>query len=143
MQLPFLRLAPAFAALALAACGGQEPAGGSAVQTAQANPGARLYMQNCIACHQRNGEGVPGVQPALAGTPVTIGDPAELAAWVMYNTRPASLPAGQYRGVMPQFAYLKDTELAELLTYVRTSFGNSASPVTPDLIAKVRAEHAK
>lgn len=142
MQHPILRLAPVLAAFALAACGGGN-GGGSPALTAQSSPGARLYLQNCIACHQRNGEGVPGVQPALAGTPVAIGDPADMAAWVMFGKRPASLPAGQFRGVMPQFAYLSDTDLAQLLTYVRTSFGNTATPVTPDLIAKVRAEHAK
>lgn len=145
MQHPILRLAPVLAAaslsLALAACGGGTA--GDGAPPVQASPGARLYMQHCIACHQRNGEGVPGVQPALAGTPVTIGDPAELAAWVMYNQRPATLPAGKYRGVMPQFAYLSDTDLAALLTHVRTNFGNSASPVTPDQIAQVRAARAQ
>lgn len=142
MQNRTLRPAPVLVALALllGACGD----GGTPGRTAaQLSPGERLYMTNCIACHQRNGEGVPGVQPPLAGTPVTLGDPAELAAWVMYGRRPAALPAGQYRGVMPQFAYLADADLATLLTYVRTSFGNAASPVTPDLIAKVRAEHAR
>lgn len=137
-----LRAAPVLAALTLllGACGGDGAPGRSA---AQLGPGERLYLANCIACHQRNGEGVPGVQPPLAGTPVVIGDPAEMAAWVMYGKRPASLPAGQYRGVMPQFAYLSDADLATLLTHVRASFGNSASPVSPDLIAKVRAEHSK
>lgn len=146
MQTSILRLAPVLAAsslaFALAACGGGSD-GAAPASTAPASPGARLYVMNCIACHQRNGEGVPGVQPSLVGTPVTIGDPVELAAWVMYGKRPATLPAGQYRGVMPQFAYLSDTDLAALLTHVRTSFGNSASPVTPDLIAQVRAAHAK
>lgn len=146
MQHSILRLAPVLAALALAACGGSDGGGTPAARsapTAQAGPGTRLYVQYCIACHGRNGEGVRGVQPALAGTAVTIGDPVELAAWVMYNQRPATLPRGQYRGVMPQFAYLSDADLATLLTHVRTSFGNAASPVTPDLIAKVRAARAQ
>jgi mono/diheme cytochrome c family protein len=142
MQHPFLRLAPVLACAWLVGCGGGEPA--PATTTAQpVSPGARLYLQNCIACHQRNGEGVRGVQPALAGTALTIGDPEPLLAWVMYGVRPETLPKGQYRGVMPQFAYLSDADLAELTTYVRTSFGNSASSVGPDLVAKVRAAHAK
>jgi mono/diheme cytochrome c family protein len=141
MQHPFLRLAPVLASAWLAGCGGDRPASGP---TAQAlSPGARLYMQNCIACHQRDGEGVPGVQPALAGTPVTLGDPEQLLAWVMYGVRPETLPKGEYRGVMPQFAYLSDADLATLATHVRTSFGNSASAVGPDLVASVRAAHAK
>lgn len=106
------------------------------------SPGARLYMLNCIACHGRNGEGVKGVQPALAGTPVVVGDPEAMLAWVMYGVRPATLPKGQYAGVMPQFGFLSNEDLATLTTHVRTSFGNSASPITPDLVAKVRAAHA-
>jgi mono/diheme cytochrome c family protein len=143
MQHPFLRLAPVLAAAWLAGCGGGSPSPTTASSTPSASPGARLYLQNCIACHQRNGEGVPGVQPALAGTAVTIGDPEVLLAWIMYGVRPETLPKGQYRGVMPQYAYLSDTDLATLTTYVRTNFGNSASAVGPDLVAKVRAAHAK
>lgn len=141
MQHPFVRLAPVLACAWLAGCGGGEPAPGTTAQTL--SPGARLYLQNCVACHQRSGQGVPGVQPALTGTAVTIGDPEALLAWVMYGVRPENLPKGAYRGVMPQFAYLSDADLAELMTYVRTSFGNSASAVGPELVAKVRAAHAK
>jgi mono/diheme cytochrome c family protein len=130
-----------FACAWLAGCGGGEPPTGTAATPP--SPGARLYIQNCVACHQRNGEGVPGVQPSLAGTALTIGDPEPLLAWVMYGVRPETLPKGQYRGVMPQYAYLSDADLAELMTYVRTSFGNSASAVGPDLVAKVRAAHAR
>jgi mono/diheme cytochrome c family protein len=145
MPIPSLRLVPVLAATAwLAACGGGTPGTTSTASSAPpASPGARLYVQNCIACHQRNGEGVPGVQPALAGTPVTIGDPEPLLAWVMFGVRPESLPKGEYRGVMPQYAYLSDADLAALITHVRSSFGNSASAVGPDLVAKVRAAHAK
>ena len=117
---------------ALAACDGSRPDG---------SPGARLYASNCLACHQANGEGVPGVQPPLAGTPVPAGDAAALLGWVMFGERPAALPKGQYSGVMPQFGYLSDADLAALLTYVRSSFGNRAAPVTPAMVAEVRAAH--
>jgi mono/diheme cytochrome c family protein len=143
MQHRFLRLAPVLvAATWLAGCGG-DGAPPATTATAPPSPGARLYLQNCVACHQRNGEGVRGVQPSLAGTVVTIGDPEALLAWLMYGVRPETLPKGQYRGVMPQFAYLSDADLAALTTYIRTSFGNSASAVGPDLVQKVRAAHAK
>jgi mono/diheme cytochrome c family protein len=123
-------------AAALAACG--PPAGAPA---ALPGPGQRLYTNNCLACHQRNGEGVPGVQPPLAGTPVPNGDVAVLLAWVMYGERPTALPRGQYSGLMPQFGYLSDDDLAALLTYVRSSFGNHASPVTAAMVAAARAAH--
>jgi len=119
-------------AIALAGCGGgSEPT----------SPGARLYSNNCLACHQRGGDGVPGVQPPLHGTPVPVGDPGELLRWVMYGERPSTLPRGAYAGVMPQFGYLSDADLATLLSYVRSSFGNTAPPVTPAMVAAVRAAH--
>jgi mono/diheme cytochrome c family protein len=139
MQPTFLRLAPVLFAGVLAACGG----GAGSTASTPPSPGARLYLMNCIACHGKNGEGVKGVQPPLAGTPVAIGDPEQMLAWVMYGQRPDVLPKGQYAGVMPQFAYLSNEDLALLTTYVRSSFGNSASPITPDVVAKVRAAHAK
>jgi mono/diheme cytochrome c family protein len=121
------------AVLALAACG--------AAPAPPKSPGARLYAANCLACHQANGEGVAGVQPPLAGTPVPLGDPEVLIAWVLFGERPASLPRGQYSGVMPQFGHLADADVALLLTYVRSSFGNQAAPVTADMVAAVRARH--
>jgi mono/diheme cytochrome c family protein len=147
MPIPSPRLVPAvlLVCAALAACGGSG-SGGTGASTAAStppSPGARLYLQNCIACHGKNGEGVRGVQPALAGTVVTTGDPEQMLAWVMYGVRPDTLPKGLYSGVMPQFAYLSNDDLATLVTYVRTSFGNSASAVGPDVVAKVRAAHGK
>ena len=104
-----------------------------------ADHGARLYVTYCMACHQEHGEGVAGMQPPLAGTPVPNGDPAVLAAWVMSGVRPSVLPRGRYANVMPQFGFLSDADLAALLTYVRTSFGNHAGAVSPEFIAGVRA----
>jgi hypothetical protein len=106
-----------------------------------ATVGQRLYVANCLACHQSQGEGIRGVQPPLAGTPVPTGEPAPLLAWVMFGIRPNALPQGMYSGMMPQFGYLSDTQLAELLTYVRSSFGNHAPAVTPDMVATARRVH--
>ncbi len=106
-----------------------------------ATVGRRLYVANCVACHQSRGEGIRGVQPPLAGTPVPVGEPEPLLAWVMFGIQPNSLPQGLYSGMMPQFGYLDDTQLAELLTYVRSSFGNHASAVTPEMVATARRVH--
>jgi mono/diheme cytochrome c family protein len=127
--------AAALAAWVLVACGsGGTPA-------SPPSPGSRLYAGNCLACHQKDGTGVPGVQPPLVGTPVPVGDPRELLGWVLFGERPASLPRGAYSGVMPQFGYLSDDDLATLLTYIRSSFGNQASAITPAMVAEARAAH--
>jgi mono/diheme cytochrome c family protein len=106
-------------------------------------PGAVAYRKNCISCHLPQGQGIAGVQPPLAQTPVPIGDPQALLGWVMFGQRPAALPAGQYSGQMPQFQYLSDQELADLLTYVRHSFGNQASEITVDQVKAARQAHSQ
>ena len=126
---------------ALGALGGCGPRGAAPPQ-APPSPGARLYVTTCSACHQLRGEGVGGVQPPLAGTPVAVGDPDELMRWVMFGIRPAALPKGPYAGIMPQFGYLSDEQLATLLTWVRSSFGNHARAITPAMVATVRAAHS-
>lgn len=132
-------LLPPIACVAVALLPGCGPAGTGPTQTVA--PGARLYMANCLACHQADGSGVRGLQPPLAGTPVAVGDPRQLLAWVMYGARPAALPRGAYSGVMPQFSYLSDGDLAALLSYVRTSFGNQSGPVSAAMVAEARAAH--
>lgn len=139
MKIPTLTLLLAVAAAALAGCapggtGGQ--AGGH-----PATPAEQLYARTCAACHRPDGSGIEGVQPPLAGTPVTVGEPGELLGWVLYGRRPAALPRGAYAGIMPQFSYLSDEDLATLLTHVRTSFGNHAAPVTAAMVAAARAAH--
>ena len=114
---------------------GTTPGAGGA---ADAQPdGARLYAGNCIACHQQDGRGIPGVYPALAGSPVVAGDPVALAAWIVRGQRPATLPAGRYTTVMPQFVWLRPDAAAALLTYLRRSFGNQAAAVDAAALAPV------
>jgi len=54
--------------------------------------GARLYDVNCAACHQQDGRGIPGVYPTMAGSPLVLGDPKDLALWVLKGRRTASMP---------------------------------------------------
>ena len=110
---------------------------------AGADAGARLYALNCQSCHGAEGAGVRGMQPPLAGTPVPNGAPEVLLGWVMYGERPAALPRGVYAGVMPQFAFLTDADLAALLTHVRSSFGNHAGPISADAVAAARRAHPR
>jgi mono/diheme cytochrome c family protein len=113
------------------------PAGGGA-PAAPADRGAALYMQNCLPCHRENGQGVPTVYPSLAGSAAVIGDPIELAQWILSQKRPATIPAGRYSTQMLLFGWMKDDDAAALLTYIRSSFGNSAPPVDAAAIARSR-----
>jgi alcohol dehydrogenase (quinone), cytochrome c subunit len=100
--------------------------------------GGALYAQNCVPCHHENGEGVPKVFPSLSGSAAVLGDPIELAQWVLSQKRPASIPAGRYPTQMLLFGWMNDSDAAAVLTYIRTHFGNSAPAVDAATIAKAR-----
>jgi mono/diheme cytochrome c family protein len=120
-----------FAATATAAAMGAGDA-----QPSAADVGARLYNGNCVPCHQQTGMGISGVYPSLAGSPVVLGDPAQLALWVVKGQRPVSMPAGRYPTQMLQFGWMKPADAAALFSYVRSNFGNSAAPVDAAAVAK-------
>jgi mono/diheme cytochrome c family protein len=103
---------------------------------AAADPGARIYNGNCIACHQQDARGIPGVYPSLVGSPVVLGDPSELALWVVKGRRPSSMPAGRYPTAMMQFGWMNAQDAAALLTYLRSSHGNGAPPVDASVVAR-------
>ncbi len=125
-------------ALGLAGCSGQSSSPPAAAADAPADLGARLYAQNCVPCHREDGKGVPEVYPSLAGSPVVNGDPVALARWVLNGARPPSMPAGRYAAQMLLFGWLKDQDAAALFTYIRSHFGNSASPVEAATVAGAR-----
>jgi mono/diheme cytochrome c family protein len=127
--------------VALAQGCSQQPAPTSeagATPKSSTDRGAELYSQNCVACHREQGEGLPTVYPGLAGSAAVLGDPIELAQWVLSQKRPASIPAGRYPTQMLLFGWMKDADAAALLTYIRTHFGNSAPPVDAATVAKAR-----
>ncbi len=96
----------------------------------QAATPSALFTDNCSACHQTTGKGVKGAFPALAGNPFVQGDAAPVLATVL---------AG--RAGMPSFKDdLNDLDLASLLTYVRTSWGNKGKPVSASDVAAARAK---
>ena len=101
-----------------------------------AEAGARIYSGNCVPCHQQNGVGIPSVYPSLAGSSVVLGDPAQLARWVIKGQRPLSMPAGRYPTQMLQFGWMKPADAAALFSYLRSNFGNSAAPVDAAAVAK-------
>jgi mono/diheme cytochrome c family protein len=125
---------PAASAAAPAAGAGTLVAAGEASSAAEV--GARLYSGNCVPCHQQTGLGIQGVYPSLAASPVVLGDPAQLALWVVKGQRPASMPAGRYPTQMLQFGWMKPADAAALFSYLRSSFGNAAPPVDAATVAK-------
>ena len=101
--------------------------------------GAQLYNARCASCHQGSGQGVSGVFPPLAATSWVTGDKARLIGVILNGLNGDIEVSGvAYDGAMPAWANsLEDSEIAALLTHVRTNFGNSASAVSA---AEVSAE---
>lgn len=92
-------------------------------------PGKALFTANCSACHRLDGMGVKGAFPALAGDPFVVGPKAAPITRVLNG-----------RGGMPTFkAELTDDQIAAILTYVRSSWGNKADAVKPAEVAAVRS----
>lgn len=119
------------------------PADKPAPQAASALPAdvharaAGLYVDNCAVCHMDKGAGRGDTVPALAGNPAVVAaEPYNVIMAVL-----GGLPAGGTYGAMPSFAgRLDDRQIADLVNYVRTSWGNSATPdVTASLVAAWRA----
>lgn len=109
----------------------------------QMEQGKSVYNQYCLACHQADGKGVPGAFPTLVQTKWTAGD-AELLVPVIINGMqgPIEVKGESYNSVMPQHGFLSDEDIAAVLTYLRQSFGNDASEITTDEVAKIRSEVA-
>ncbi len=111
-------------------------AASDAGRSAAVEVGARIYGGNCVPCHQQNGVGIPSVYPSLAGSPVVLGDPAQLALWVIKGQRPPSMPTGRYPTQMLQFGWMKPADAAALFSYLRSNFGNAAAPVDAAAVAQ-------
>ena len=100
----------------------------AAVAEAKAAPdGAKIYQNNCAACHQASGEGLAPNFPSIKGSKVANGPAAAHIAHTLKG-----------KGLMPPFNYLSDENLAAVLTYERTSWGNKGGAVTPAQVAAAR-----
>lgn len=118
-------------------------AGATAGQTA----GEQVY-QRCVTCHQADGQGLPGAFPPLAGSEfATAANPAVPIRILLHGLQgPVTVKGQQFNSVMPAYGTgveMSDQEIADVLTYVRQSWGNSASAVTPQDVAKERAAPRK
>jgi mono/diheme cytochrome c family protein len=102
--------------------------------------GRLVYLDQCAGCHMENGEGIANVFPPIKGnTGVHASDPTSLARLVLEGAPSATTPQHREGFAMPGFGgKLTDAEIADVLTYVRASFGNQAAPVGSDKIASVR-----
>jgi mono/diheme cytochrome c family protein len=104
--------------------------------------GKRVY-NNCVQCHQADGEGVSGTFPPLNGSERVQGAPHVLAALLLHGLQgPVVVRGNTYRGEMPGWSQLSDIDIAGVLTHIRKSWDNNAGEVSPDLVAAMRRQTA-
>ena len=102
-------------------------------------PGKAVYLKNCLTCHQIDGSGVPNMHPPLGPGSWVSKDPKELIAIMMKGlSGKIEVNDEVYKNFMPSQAKLIDEELADVLTYVRSSFGNNFGPVSAEMVSKIR-----
>lgn len=116
-----------------------------AMQASEKLDGKLLYegKGTCVNCHQANGQGIPGVFPALAANPhVTAGDGRYVAKTILHGRTGKLDVAGQtYNATMPPIGVqqgLSDAEVAAIATYVRSAWGNKAAAVNAKIVGQQR-----
>jgi len=111
----------------------------AAEKSAAYKQGKKIYKSQCTACHQKKGQGIPGVFPPLAGSDYLLAD-KERAINVPLKglTGKITVNGQDYNSSMPAFGHLTDDKLAAVMTYVMTAWGNEGEVVTADEVAKLR-----
>lgn len=108
-------------------------------QASVASPGKAAFTKYCVVCHQINASGVPGTFPPLAKGSWTDKAPEELIAIVLKGLKGEITVNGEtYKNEMPPQSQLTDEEVANVLSYIRSNFGNQFDSVSPEMVKKVR-----
>jgi mono/diheme cytochrome c family protein len=105
--------------------------------------GKRLFSANCITCHQATGQGQPGQFPPLAGSEFVLGDASNrLIAIVLKGLQgPVQVKGQAFNNAMQAWeGQYTDQQLAAILTYVRSDWGNNAPEIPPEAVKAMRDE---
>jgi mono/diheme cytochrome c family protein len=97
--------------------------------------GARQYAATCSGCHQATGTGLPGVAKPLVGSALALGPPERVIRILLHGKEGAML-------MPPLGKTLTDDQIAAVLTFVRRSWGNTASPIDAAAVKEIRGNTA-
>ncbi|MEX2565027.1 MAG: HEAT repeat domain-containing protein [Cyclobacteriaceae bacterium] len=96
-------------------------------------------FKTCGACHGMEGKGLDGVGPRLDGSEWVKSDPEAVVRIILQGFAGASAERSEnITGVMPGHSYLSDKEIASVLTFIRQSWGNKATPIEPEKVSQIR-----
>ena len=110
----------------------------SVVAQSIADRGKEVYDQNCLACHQIDGGGVPMLTPSLVNAEWVQGDKVRLINVVLKGLQGVEVNGEMFDNPMPPQAHLSDEDIAAVLTYVRANFNNKAGPIKKEEVAAAR-----
>lgn len=102
--------------------------------------GKIIYETYCLACHQEDGSGVPSMNPPLIKTDWVLGDSTRLINVILKGLKNTEINGDSYSNEMPSHDFLTDYQIAEVLSYVRKSFGNQANAISAEAVKTQRAK---
>ncbi len=102
--------------------------------------GQQVYHDQCLACHQADALGVQDMNPPLTGTKWVLGDKTTLVQIVLKGLKGVQINGDDYHNVMAPHSDLSDRQIADVLTYVRNSFGNKARAISAAEVKAIRAK---
>ncbi|MFC5409446.1 c-type cytochrome [Larkinella bovis] len=107
---------------------------------AKPSPGQQIYEQYCLTCHQADGSGVPNLNPPLKQSEWVSGDKTRLINVILKGLQePIEINGETFDNVMPAHDFLSDKEISDVLTFIRSSFGNKADAISAEEVKKVRS----
>ncbi|HRF83370.1 MAG: c-type cytochrome [Proteobacteria bacterium] len=106
--------------------------------------GEKVFLDNCAACHQPDGKGLPGAFPPLAKSDwLASKTPAEVASTVLTGLQGEVVVNGQtFDSLMPAQSHLSDADIAAAVTYIRGQWGNPGGSISADEVKALRAKLA-
>jgi nitrite reductase (NO-forming) len=100
--------------------------------------GRRVYSQICQACHQASGQGIPGTFPPLAGSDFLNANPRRAIGILIHGfSGPITVNGKSYNSAMPALR-LTDDDIANVLSYVYSQWGNSGAVISVEEVRQVR-----
>lgn len=128
-----------FTALLIVSCGSNSGSPGTPASKPAAASGDAIYNRTCITCHQAHGEGIPNTFPPLAKSDYIANRENTIRQVIKGSSGEITVNGKKFNNTMPP-QQLSDEEIASVLSYVYSNFGNSGSAVTAEEVKGVRAK---
>jgi len=112
----------------------------NSVSTEKMEAGKKVYDANCMGCHMENGMGVPRLNPPLVNSPYVMGNSTGLIELVLKGSEFFGNADRNYNNLMAPFNSLTDTQIADMLTYIRNNYAKTGDEVSEKEVKNVRVK---